>query len=64
MIVNTRVVLLRSAGSSVFTDRLEVSARNDEPLTGLTEDEMFELLSLRRAMRAKPVAGPPRGQRT
>jgi hypothetical protein len=44
----------------LFTDRLEVSARNDEPLTDLTLDEMFELLSMRRAMRAKPVAGPPR----
>jgi phage terminase small subunit len=44
----------------LFTDRLEASARNDEPLTDLTEDEMFELLSMRRAMRAKPVAGPPR----
>jgi hypothetical protein len=39
----------------LFTDRLEVSARNDEPLLGMTEDEIFELLSLRRAARARDV---------
>ena len=37
------------------TDRLEVSARNDEPLLDMTEDEIFELLSLRRAARARDV---------
>jgi hypothetical protein len=39
----------------LFTDRLEVSARNDDPLLDMTEDEIFELLSLRRAARARDV---------
>lgn len=39
----------------LFTDRLEVSARSDEPLLGMTEDEICELLSLRRAARARDV---------
>jgi hypothetical protein len=39
----------------LFTDRPEVGARSDEPLTGLTEDEIFELLPLRRAARARDV---------
>jgi hypothetical protein len=39
----------------LFTDRLEVSERKDEPLLGMSEDEMFELLSLRRASRARDV---------
>jgi phage terminase small subunit len=39
----------------LFTDRLEVSARKDEPLLDMTEDEIFEMLSLRRAARARDV---------
>jgi hypothetical protein len=38
-----------------FTDRLEVSARDHEPLLDMSEDEIFELLSLRRAARARDV---------
>jgi hypothetical protein len=39
----------------LFTDRLEVTARKDEPLLDMTEDEIFEMLSLRRAARARDV---------
>jgi hypothetical protein len=38
----------------LFTDRLEVNARNEEPLLGMSEDEVFELLSLRRAGSVTP----------
>ena len=41
----------------LFTDRLEVSARNDEPLTDLREDEMFELLSCHKSTPKLVAAG-------
>jgi phage terminase small subunit len=50
-----RVLELLGKHVGLLTDRLEVSARNDEPLLGMTEDEIFELLSLRRAARARDV---------
>jgi hypothetical protein len=57
-----RALQLLGKHVGLFTERPEVGARSDEPLSDLTEDAMFELLSMRRAPRAKRVGWP--GSRT